>query len=259
MHLHNRPPLYRKWANRVKTVGIVGGLGPLAGAHFYRRLIELSPATDDSTHLPMILVSNPWIPSRIEHLEGRGRSPVPELTKVCKQLISVGAELIVIPSSTTHAYYDELQRAMDVHMVSLVQSVADDLRTHSIKKVGILATTPTRQYRIYEEHFKQYGIDFSYPDSDSQEQVMEVIQRTKAGMAGELDGEWLNAIVNGKWSDGSDGVLLACTELPVVYTLLNKERGDIAQGKKVLDATDILAKRVIEEAYESRHNEVSSV
>lgn len=82
----------------------MGGFGPLAGAHFYRRLIELTDAHSDEQHLPLLLLSDPAVPSRLQHLAGEGPSPLPKLLEMARRLVAAGADLIAIPSATVHAY-----------------------------------------------------------------------------------------------------------------------------------------------------------
>ena len=72
------------------TVGILGGLGPLAGAHFYKLLVEKTQAGNDSDHLPVVLISDPTIPSRVDNLFGDGPSPVPRLVALAQLLESLG-------------------------------------------------------------------------------------------------------------------------------------------------------------------------
>ena len=125
----------------MKTVGIMAGLGPLAGAHFYRRLIELTASTEDCGHLSVRLWSIPDIPSRIDHLRGRGPSPVPALVNIAQGLITAGAQLLVIPSSTTYYYYKDIMAAVSVPVLNLMTEVALTMSETHAYRIAILATT----------------------------------------------------------------------------------------------------------------------
>ncbi|PSR32683.1 MAG: hypothetical protein C7B46_13055 [Sulfobacillus benefaciens] len=83
----------------MKPMGIIGGLGPLEGAYFYRRL-GLTSASDAQAHLPGRLFSTPEIPSRTAHLKGHGPSLIPTINHTAQALVDAGATLLVIPSST---------------------------------------------------------------------------------------------------------------------------------------------------------------
>lgn len=230
----------------MKTLGIIGGLGPLAGAHFYERLVHFTPAAGDAGHIPTILISDPAIPSRILHLTGRGTSPVPQLVSVAKRLIQGGADILAIPSTTTSYYCDEIQSQISVPLISLIGAVRDTLSRCGIRNVGILATTPTRTHRIYEASFRERDIRWVYPDDASQRRVMDLITAVK-GMAPTEDarnlGSELHALIEGSWADGTDAVLLGCTELPVIWNRWDPR--NMSETRFVFSATDILAETTV--------------
>ncbi len=225
-----------------KTLGILAGLGPLAGAHFYRRLIELTPADDDSEHLSVVLISESRIPSRLAHLEGRGPSPLGALTSTASRLVAAGAEVIVIPSTTTHAYYDNIAAHVSVPVLNLIELVADDIVRHSYRRVAIVATSPTRQYGLYDTAFRKRGVEAIYPDPTSQKEIMAIIQGVKSTGNQPAWGERLLDVMSENWATEADGIVLACTETPVAFQTVS---ASLAHEIRVIDATDILAKRAI--------------
>ncbi|GMA64276.1 amino acid racemase [Alicyclobacillus fastidiosus] len=244
----------------MKTLGIIAGLGPLAGAHFYRRVIELSPAISDAEHIPVILISEPSIPSRIEHLSGSGESPVPKLVDVAEKLVHAGANLIAMPSTTTSIYHEQIASQIPIPMISLIEEVADTVEKSGKRKIGIMGTTPTRTFRVYENAFHKTGIEAVYPDEKTQSEIMEVITAVKSASAsgfssqvGRADdsikelGKQAVQLAQKPWSQDLDGILLACTELPVIFppdaSVVPKLRGALFRS------TDILATAVIRELY----------
>lgn len=233
----------------MKTVGIIAGLGPLAGAHFYRRLIELTPASVDQEHIPVILASDPRVPSRILHLQGEGESPGPQLVRMAKNLYEAGADFLVIPSTTTHMYHEEVARQVDIPVLHMIEEVAKDLTRYPVSTIGVLATTPTRTYRLYEEALARVGITMVYPDDASQEETMQIIAEVKEGKfhaASDIPAR-LAVLASGPWAQSIDGLLLACTEIPVVFPM----QTDAIQVP-VYSATDILARAVIRTAMDAQ-------
>lgn len=223
------------------ALGIIGGLGPLAGAHFYKRLVELTPARKDEDHLSVILMSSSDIPSRIAHLSGEGISPVPKMQHVARQLQLVGANVLVIPSSTTHLYYSEIAASVEIPVLNLIDEVANHLAYKGIVRIAVLATTPTRKYQVYDQVLEKAGISLVYPDEDSQEELMQIISSVKSGQNDEKDRKkythHIIKLCSRPWAHDVEAMLLACTELPAVFS--NKEL--TASSYAVLDATDILA------------------
>lgn len=244
----------------MRTIGILGGLGPLAGAHFYRRIVEMSPAMNDQEHIPIILISDPAIPNRVTHLSGNGESPVPKLKEVCKNLVNMGAQTIAVPSSTTSIYLNELQAAVDVPIISLIDVVTDEIVAAGCEQVGIMATTPTRTLGVYDEAFVRHSIRAVYPDSRSEREIMQVIKTVKGSPSlnackgyketrdFDLLGQKLREIVSRPWTVGVDAILLGCTELPVVFSGLDNT-SQLEKSLSVFNSTDILAARVVMLAY----------
>ncbi|WP_053959872.1 aspartate/glutamate racemase family protein [Sulfobacillus thermosulfidooxidans] len=224
-----------------KTLGILAGLGPLAGAHFYRRVIELTPALSDQEHLPVVLISDPEIPSRLDHLTGHGPTPLPRLIQTAERLVSAGAEVIVIPSTTTHAYYDEMAASIPVPILNLIELVAENIQASASRRIGIVATTPTCTLGLYDGAFAKRGITAVYPDPKTQHEIMAVIDGIKSGGSRLQWGERLEEAMLKPWAHDTDGILLACTETPVVYAGLTHPRFSGA----LFNATDILAEAAI--------------
>ncbi|MEV5281501.1 aspartate/glutamate racemase family protein [Streptomyces sp. NPDC052811] len=94
------------------TLGVLGGMGPLATADFYRKLVERTPARADQGHLPVLIWAYPHVPDRSAALLGEGPSPVPALVED-RWSQCVGAACVAIPCNTAHAYADQLTRATE--------------------------------------------------------------------------------------------------------------------------------------------------
>lgn len=228
----------------MRTLGIIGGLGPLAGAHFYKRLVEMTPADSDADHLSAVLISDPDIPSRLMHLAGQGPSPVSRLVAVARRLEAVGADVLAMPSTTTSYYHADIQAAISVPLISLVDAVREALERDGIGTVGILATTPTRTYHIYEAAFAGAHMQYVYPDAETQTRVMSIIASVKGTGNPEVEAEMLARCIGADWAEPADAVLLGCTELPVVWDRQTSLRDALA--RPVYSATDILAHRALE-------------
>ena len=216
----------------------MGGFGPLAGAHFYRRLVELTPATGDEGHLAVVFLSEPNVPSRIRHLLGEGPTPVPALTRIAKALEQAGADTIAIPSATVHAYHNDIQAAVSIPVLHLPQLVMAAVERAGARRVALLATTPTVRLGLYAEPAQERHLAVLTPDGASQDQVMDVISFVKAGGDPSRAASRLTDLTKGAWATGADIFLLGCTELPAVYPHALRPPG-------TLDATDELARGVL--------------
>lgn len=222
------------------TVGIVGGLGPLAGAAFYQCLVASTPAGSDGEHLGVVLLSNPDLPSRVSHLLGNGPSPLPGLLAMVSQLDALGADLIAIPSGTTHAYYAQLQPAARAPIVNVLTETAAVVAAHRVSRLGLLATGASVRLSLYEPGAEQV-YEVSLPDAPAQRDIDDIIGAIKAGRPlPDLAGR-LHEIMGRPWAAACDAFLLACTELHLLRPMLTS-------GSPVLDATQILVDAVLRES-----------
>lgn len=224
-----------------RVVGILGGLGPLAGAHFYRRLIELAKAEDDKDHVGVILISRPEVPSRLDHLSGRGPSPEAALVKSALQLSRAGASLIAIPSSTTHAYYGAISEAVPIPVLHLPGIVMAEASRRGFRRVGLMATTPTVTLGLYEDVARERGITLVYPDHATQDEISLIVGAVKAGEDRPALGDRLHDLAGRPWARGVDAIVLGCTELPLVYPRH-------LRTARHIDASDELARECLRRA-----------
>lgn len=224
------------------TVGILAGLGPLAGAHFYRRLIERTPSHKDSDHLSVVLMSDPTIPSRVDNLFGNGPTPVPALIRLARLLEQLGASVIAMPSSTTHAYYNDLQDAVDIRIINLLAEVALQVRERGYSRPAILATTPTVDLNLYQPYLAGLA-DPIYPDPITQSKVHDLVFSLKGGKDVNHLSELLVEMINGNWSREADSIVLACTELCLADIDQLENSG---LGVPIISSADVLADSVIE-------------
>ncbi|MCA1705022.1 MAG: amino acid racemase, partial [Actinobacteria bacterium] len=96
------------------TVGVLGGMGPLATAEFMRLLVASTPAKRDQEHLHVIVDSNPMIPNRTAALLHGGEDPTPMLVESARLLESAGAEILAMPCNTAHCFLADIQAAVSI-------------------------------------------------------------------------------------------------------------------------------------------------
>lgn len=220
----------------MQTVGILGGVGPLAGAEFYRRLVERTPAQEDAQHVRVVLVSDPSIPSRVEHLLHAGQSPGPALARLAHLLQEMGASVIAVPSSTCHAYHGEIQRAVGVPVINLLAEVAAAVTAGGYRRAALLATTPTVTLDLYGPYLGA-EVQTLYPDPTSQDEVQQIVADVKSGGDRNYLSKRLREVVSRQWALQADCVVLACTEL----CLLDR----VDRRRRTVSATDVLVDAVL--------------
>lgn len=220
-----------------KTVGILGGMGPAATAHFFERLIALTPAQKDQDHIPVIIYNNPGVPDRTESILGHGESCVPELQKGVSVLENAGADFIVMPCNTAHHYYDGLVSHAKVPIVNLIEEVVNAVLDvqQNLQTIGLLATKGTLVSNLYQDAFRKKNIDVLVPEEWETNDFQAVINRIKSGQRQSLPTQ---TFAENLVQRGAQGIVLACTELSLV-------KSEFKLSAPIFDSTEILANKAV--------------
>ena len=223
-----------------KRLGILGGMGPLATADLYRKIVELTEADCDNGHIRVIIDSNTAIPDRTAAILSGGRDPVPEMLSAAENLAACGAECIIMPCNTAHYFLPELQSKIDVPILDMTKIAAERCaELYPGKRVCVLATRGTLASGVYTRSLEEEGVEYLLPDSDEQDVLMHLIYdvvKASRPLAPER-GTW-SSLLERLREKGADYFLLGCTELPILS-------GYLAVPGPFLDSTEELAKAAI--------------
>jgi len=226
-----------------KVIGVLGGLGPWATLDLYEKILRLTPAQRDQDHLRVIIDSNPKIPDRSPAILGSGEDPTPALVATARNLERAGAELIVIPCNTAHAFYGPIASAVSIPVLHIMDEVAAEARRRvaGLRRVGVLATRATMAAGLYHRAFERIGVQVLGPEGAGQDVVTAVIYGVKAGRMGPEATREVIPVAEGLIGRGVEAIVLGCTELPFVL-----RPADVAVP--VLDSNVILAQAAVRAA-----------
>ncbi|MDX6742364.1 aspartate/glutamate racemase family protein [Actinocorallia sp. A-T 12471] len=194
-------------------IGVIGGLGPLAGAAFYRHLVEAAGPVDDSGHPETVLLSDPAIPSRLDHLLGHGPSPLPRLVSVARRLADMGCGVLALTSITTHAYYDALSARVGVPIVDARAAVARAVAESGARRPALAGTGPARRLGLLDAPLRAAGLDPVHPDDAAQRELDALVREVKARGVTPDAVRRLTRILSGGWRADADALVIACTDL----------------------------------------------
>lgn len=217
-----------------KTLGILGGMGPLATCDLMRKVIDHTDAKCDQEHVHIVVDCNTNIPDRTGAILSGGADPVPEMIKSAVGLEKMGADVIIVPCNTAHYFVDKVAASVNIPILSMPEETAKFLRKQGIGKAAILATDGTVKTGIYEKGMRDNGVDFVYPNEQEQKLVMSLIYDcVKAGKPC-TQTEQVLAMCRRLMGEGAETFVLACTELPIAFA-------EMALSVQTADPTDILA------------------
>ena len=222
-----------------KTLGIIGGMGPLATVRLFERIVFLSKANSDQENLHIIIDNNSKIPDRTEFILGYGEDPRPELIKTAKMLEGAGADYLIMGCNTAHYFYKDIIKEINIPFINMIEETSKSIlkSDDKIKKVGLLATPGTINCGIYHNELAKYGIEVLGPSKESQIYVTDLMYNIKKGIYDNNLDDFYKVIEELK-SQGVDLFILGCTELSVA-----KEMYDLKGN--YIDAMEILAKEAI--------------
>jgi aspartate racemase len=227
-----------------KTIGILGGMGPLASANMYKLIVELAQkefdAEQDSDFPPIIIYSLP--------LDGFDETGIVDEKLVLKQLIAGAQKLneakcnfFVIACNTVHYYQDELRKKIDIPLLSIVDETINEIQKQSIKKIGLLTSDSTASLKIYIEKLQKLDIEPVCVKPSQQKELNHLILEVMGGHINNENKEKLLALSNSLVDRGAEAIIIGCTELPLIDGLVKKHF-------KTFDALEIISRHALKKA-----------
>jgi len=239
---HNRFNAIKKEGrlNMSKTLGIIGGMGPLATVSLFNKIVLKTDAKSDQDHIHILIDNNTLIPDRTAYLLGKGENPLNELVNSAVNLEKMGADFLIMPCNTAHYFYEDMKKQININFLNMIQETVKfvEVNYRNTKKVGLLATEGTVKSGIYDLYFNKQGIEVIKLDEDSQNSITDIIYGIKKGKK-DISLDCIYSVIDELKGKGAEVFILGCTELSVVNDM-NKLKGNF------VDALNVLAERSIE-------------
>jgi aspartate racemase len=226
----------------MKTIGIIGGLGPETTSEFYSE-ISFACQEKNKTNRPPILIYSVPISYAIEEdaiARGKGEDRlIPLLTDAAKRLEKAGADFLTMPCNSLHEFITEIRESVKIPVLSIVEETTKFLKKQGIAKVGIISTSITLDKKLYENSFVANGIEQVRPDDFQQAKIGKIIHNLVSNRHSNKDREELISIIDDFETRGINHVILACTDLQLLIP--NHSR------MKIFDTMKIFADASVEE------------
>lgn len=228
--------------NNEKIIGVVGGMGPDATVDLFQKIVSKTLAEKDQDHHKLLIYNNPQIPDRTAAILGNGKDPLPELIKTAQKLEKAGADFLVIPCNTAHYYYKDLNKEIGIEIINMIEEVAKKVDyNNNIKKVGLMGTKGVIKSKIYHKELNEFDIEVIQPDEKNMDKIMEIIYAIKSGKQDKKRQNILTEIALDLIDKGAEGLILGCTELPLLFAKDNF-------NYPLFISQDVLAEKAVEKA-----------
>jgi len=193
-------------------------------------LNSICAAQRDQDYPDVLLYSKASVPDRTAYLLGEsGQSPLPSMVAALQAMEQAGAGVIAIPCATAHHFYDELQAAVNVPVLDMLELTAQALAQQGIEKAGLLCTQGSYHSGVFAQRLKNAGITTLLP-SESRA-LMDMIYAIKLGETPQS----IETFAKPLFEQGAEKIILGCTELSIFQ----------GQDERYIDPMQILAQELL--------------
>lgn len=226
-----------------KKIGIIGGLSPESTVSYYLHITRTYVERYGDYGYPEILIYSVNLENyHCWRSENRWDLVAENLIDAAKSLQKAGADFGLIATNTMHKVFDVVQNAVSLPLIHLVDVTALKAQEMGLKKLGLLGTQYTMSDGFYHEKISQFGLNVIVPHSEDQKIIHKIIveELVQGKLLEDSRSEYIR-IINKLTSKGAEGIILGCTEIP----LLIKQNDS---SVPILDTAIIHAEAALERA-----------
>ena len=227
----------------MKTLGIIGGVGPESTIDYYRSIIAAYRERKGDQSYPQFIINSIDLKREMDFIVNKDLPGlIRYLLEEIRKLAGAGADFALIASNTPHLVFDDLQHQSPVPLVSIVEATCARVKMLGLKRPGLLGTRFTMQGNFYPDVFSRHGIELVVPLPDDRNYVHDkymnelvngiFLPETRSGLLAVID--------RLKEKEKIDAVILGGTELPLIL------RDDGDAGIPFLNTTKIHVEAALE-------------
>lgn len=233
--------------NSKQSIGIIGGMGPQASAKLLEVLIAMCAkdfGAKNDEDFPEIILNSVPVPNFVSN-EDNLEEVLNILKERVRNLEKFRPSCLAIACNTAHILLEELQANTDIPFVSIIDEVTKRVVDSGINKVGLLGTPITIRSGLYQKKLSEKQIKVIKPTGKELSAIEKVIRNVLAGKLNNSDEGRLIAIADSLRRKGAEGIILGCTELPLIFPK------DFSVP--VFDSIEILAQALLQKFYETNN------
>ncbi len=226
----------------MKTLGIIGGLGPESTIAYYGQIIASYRRQHPQGDYPSVIINSVNLRYLLSLMEAQRLGAAAEyLAREVERLAKAGADFGLLSANTPHIVFDEIQRRSPIPLLSIVQATCDAAKALSVARVGLFGTRFTMQAKFYPELFSRAGINVILPDQGERDYIHEkyMSELIQGVFLAETRARLWDIALRMKERDGIEALILGGTELPLI--LSNEQDSPV----RLLDTTKIHVERAV--------------
>ena len=222
--------------NKMKTLGIIGGLGPESTLDYYQRIIALYRKRTGDGHYPEFVIVSLDLRKGLDLMDANDLSGMASyLVEAIDKLARAKADFGIISANTPHIVFDEIAPKSPIPLISIVEATRASAKMQNLKRLALFGTRYTMQATFYPKVFARDGIELLVPDSHDQDYIHDkyMNELVPGKFLPDTRADLLAIVDRMKAASAIEGVILAGTELPLIL------RDPIYNGIPFLDTTQI--------------------
>lgn len=204
----------------MKKLGLVGGTGPESTLVYYKELnYAVNRALGGKAYPPLTIESIDVFRALDYCAKGQEDALLAYLLEAVENLAAAGAQFAALTGNTVHLVFDRLQAASPIPLVSILEATCQEAGRRGMKKLGLLGTKVTMEGAFFSEPFRRAGIQLVVPQGQQLQFVDEKIStELEYGVVKEeTRAAFLALVETMKQEQGIEGLVLGCTELPLLF------------------------------------------
>lgn len=205
----------------MKKIGMIGGFGPESTLDYYRLIIETYMKKTNGENYPEIIIYSMDINKLMKLVDNKEWDTLVEwLVDGIEVLYKGGADFAFISANTPHIVFDRVNDLSPIPLISIIEATSEYIKDQGIKNVGLLGTKFTMESNFFQEVCNKNGIQIFVPNEEERNYIHEKLM-TEIELGNFLDKtrvELLNIIKRMIIDNSVDGIILGCTELPLILT-----------------------------------------
>jgi len=203
----------------MRTLGIIGGIGPESTVDYYRLIIAAYREQRRDGSYPAIIINSIDLNKIRDLVTASALADLTEyLVAEVQRLARAGADFGLLAANTPHIVFDDIRRQSPIPLLSIVEATCEAAKALGLKRLGLLGTRFTMQGRFFHDVFTRAGITLVVPADDEQAYIHEKYlgELVNGVFLPETRERLLEIIHRLKESYGVEGVILGGTELPLI-------------------------------------------
>jgi len=203
----------------MKIIGLIGGISWVSTADYYKLINQgINEKMGDLNFSECLLYSFNYADIKKNNENNDWDSTFKMLLKGSQFLKAGGAEAIILCANTMHLIADKLEEAIDLPIIHIATETAKEIRKQNLKKVGLLGTKFTMELDFFKDKLIAQGIEAIIPESENDKDFIHttIFEELGKGLVTPETKKRYLEIANELIKRGAEGIILGCTEIPLV-------------------------------------------